>query len=320
MKSKIKLFIFLAVSLVFFSSQTNTALAGFGISPPSLMNKNLVLGSSYQQIIYLVQNDPSMALHASVKIDTPKIDTWIKIENGNTFDIPKGVQQFPMKIDVVVPSDAPLGHYTGSIVVSTVPTTVNQGGVEVVLGGQINVALDVTSIQVSDFSIQNFNIPEVAKGSPIKFVIKVKNDGNIENGPTKASLTFFDQYHSKQLGQQEKDITEKVSSFQTKDITVVFPNNLDTGSYWADVKIYSSSNEVAVDSKIIFNVTSGTQVGVGNKQKPFAFFMPNLSAIPFWVYLLAGAVLVIVVLVVIIISILFKNKKHGGKNNDKKRK
>ena len=143
-------------------------------------------------------------------------------------------------------------------------------------------------------------------------MIKVKNDGNTDNGPTKVGLTFFDQYHSTQLGQQEENVTEKVKSFQTEDISVDFPNNLEVGQYWADVKIYSG-DAVAVDSKIVFNV-GGAEVAKNINQKPVSFSMPNLSAIPFWIYLIIAAVIVILVLVVIIIVLVFhKEERHVAK-------
>ncbi len=310
MNYKTKIFAFALTLFIFFISQSGVALAGFGISPPTVANKNLVPGSFYEQNIYLIQGTPDQDLNATVAVDAGAINSWITIENGNSFNIPKGTQQFAMKVDVNVPPTAALGNYKGKIHINTLPATKNPGGVQVTLGAEVAINLDVTDIKVSDFSIRNFQIPDVAKGAPIKFIIKVKNEGNVENGPTKVSLTFFDQYHSKQLGQQDEDITEKVQSFQTKDISVDFPNNLDLGSYWADVKIYSG-NKVAVDSKMVFNVVSPSVIAK-NKQKGFVFPMPNFSAIPPWVYMLIGAVIVIIVLIIIIIIILRKNKNNGG--------
>jgi len=307
MNFKTKTILLLSVSLIFFASQIGTALAGFGVSPSSVLNKNLVPGSFYEQDIYLVQGTPDVDLKATIIINAGKINDWIKIENGNSFIIPKGTQQFAMKVNVNVPSNAELGKYKGTIIVNTTPIGKQKDGVSVVLGADVGIDLDVTSIKVSDFSIQNFQIQDTAKGSPIKFLIKVKNDGNVDNGPTKVALTFFDQYHSKQLGQQEEVITEKVKSFQTKTLSVEFPNNLDVGSYWADAKIYNGGN-VAVDSKIVFNIVSPSVVKVKTQSKFFAVKLPNLSAVPFWVYLLAAAIVIILLLVVIIILIL-RNKK-----------
>jgi len=308
MTPKTKVLLLLSAILVFSVFQNNIAKAGFGISPPSVVNKNLVPGSFYQQDIFLVQNNPTETLHATAKIDAGNINSWIRIENGNTFDIPKGTQQFPMKVSVSVPSDANLGHYDGTITLNTIPASASKDGVQVTLGAEIKISIDVTSIQVSDFSIQNFQIPDVAKASPIKLIIKIKNDGNIDNGPTKASLTFFDQYHSKQLGQQEENITEKAKSFQTKDISVDFTNNFDVGQYWADVKIYNGE-DVVVNSKIIFSVLA--QTVLADQQEGFVF--PNFAQIPVWVFIAVAVAVIIIFVIIIVILVLRRNKKNGIK-------
>jgi hypothetical protein len=206
-----------------------------------------------------------------------------------------------MKIDVTVPADAQLGEYKGVINISTSPAGAPRNGVSVNLGGNVKIDLVVTSIQVSDFSIQNFKIPDVAKGSPIKFVIKVKNDGNTENGPTKADLTFFDQYGTSQLDQQTADITEKVQPFQVKDVSVEVPNNLDIGTHWAGVKIYSNDKTI-VDSKIVFNVIA--QPAASKQQKA-----ANALNISVWIYSAVLAAAIILMVILLKISILHKKSK-----------
>lgn len=289
--------------MLFFIFQKNIVLAGgFGVSPSVISNQNLVPGSVFEEDIILVQSQPDVDLNAVVTVNAGKINNWIKIENGNNFVIPKGIQQFPMKVDVVVPPNADLGEYKGVIDVGTSPVGAQKSGLSVVLGAEVAIDLNVTEIKVSDFSIQSFQIPDVKKGLPIEFVIKVKNDGNVENGPTKVGLTFFDQYHDKQLGSEEKNITEKVPAFAVRDISVEFPNNLDVGTHWADVKIYNGDSVIA-DSKIVFNV-------VGQLAAKKLFTMPNFSAIPFWEYLLATAIIIIIILVIVIIIILRRKNRN----------
>lgn len=303
MNPKTKILLFLFTALLFSAFQKNIALAGgFGVSPSSVSNKNLVPGSVFQEDIILVQSQPDVALNAVATVDAEKINSWFTIENGNNFVIPKGVQQFPMKVTVKVPPDATLGKYKGTITVNTAPVGAQKTGVSVVLGASVGVDLNVTDVKVSDFSIQSFQIPDVKKGSPIKFIIKVKNDGNVENGPTKVGLTFFDQYHDKQLGQQEEFITEKVPAFGVKDIAVEFPNNLDAGTHWADVNIYNGDS-VIIDSKIVFNIAE--QLAAKK-----LFVLPNFSTIPVWEYLLAVAIIIIIILVITIVIILRKKDEN----------
>lgn len=309
MNFKNKTLVFLLIALIFFVFQNSVAEAGFGISPASLKNKNLVPGSFYKQDIFLVQSEPNIDLNATVTVNVGKINGWIKIENGNNFVIPKGVQQFPMKISVTVPQDAAFGVYKGSITVNTSPVGQQVSGVSVTLGAVIAVDLEVTSAKFSAFSIQNFGIPDVAKGTPLKFVIKVKNDGNTENGPTKVGLKFFDKYHSEQLGEQEQVITEKVNSFEIKDISVEFPGNLDfdVGSYWADVKIYGGEDEIIIDSKIVFNVVNPPPPEKQKIEIPFCFKFSEIST---WVYSFV-AIVATIVLIILLRSIIRRRKKNN---------
>ena len=261
LKTKIILFSFALLAL--FSFQQGFALAGFGISPPSVVNKDLVPGSSFVQDVYLLQSVSDSDLNVDVTVNVPQIADWIKIENGNSFVITKGTQKFPMKVDINVPSNAKLGEYKGTINIKTSPVGKQADGVSVNVGANIAVDLVVSSKTVSNFSIENFQILDSQKGSPIVLSMKVKNVGNVENGPTKASITLFDQYGSQQIGQQEDaQITEKVNSFETKDILVHFPNNLEVGSYWANINVYNGDESVA-DGKMVFEVkpisTEGTE-------------------------------------------------------------
>ena len=92
------------LTLVFFGAGAGIARAGFGISPPAVTNESLLPGSSDEQIIYIVRSEPNEALLATVKIDAVDINSWITVENGNSFEIPKGIQQFPMQVRVDVPA------------------------------------------------------------------------------------------------------------------------------------------------------------------------------------------------------------------------
>jgi len=304
-----KTLVFIFALAALFICQNEIVLAGFGVSPPYVLNKNLVPGSYYEQDVYLVQSDPNVDLLAKVVVDAGDINSWIKIENGDSFTIPKGTQQFPMKVEVNVPADAKLGKYKGTITISTSPVGNEKDGVSVTLGANVAINLEVTSIQVSDFSIQNFQIPDVKKGSPINFVIKIKNDGNIANGPTKVALTFFDQYHAQQLDKQEVLVTQKIKSFETGDISVEVPNNLDAGQYWANVQIYNDG-EAIVDSKIVFTVTDVVPSGEVVKSSKWPSF--SMPSIPLWGYILIAAAVVIIILVIIIIFILKKKNKDNN--------
>jgi uncharacterized membrane protein len=259
------------------------------------LNKNLIPGSSFEQDIYLVQSTPNVDLNAAVSVSAGPATGWITIENGNNFVIPAGKQEFPMKVDIKVPQDAQNGEYKGTITVNTSPVGAQKSGVSINLGGNIKIDLTVSSNQISNFAVQNFQIPDVAKGSPINFMMKIKNPGNVASGPTSVSLTFFDQLHSKQLGQQTENVAQQVPPFQTNTISVQFPNSLDLGSYWADVKVYSNNNAVATD-KLVFNVIAPS--AAAKAAVPAAS-----SSVIAWILIIA------IIVIIVVVAIILKNRQ-----------
>lgn len=240
----------------------NYAIAGFGVSPPTVLNKNLLPGSSDEQIIYIVQSEPKETLSAQVKISAGEATSWVGIENGNSFEIPKGIQQFPMKVKISVPSDAKLGQYKGTIelLTSSTGSSKQSAPVKVNLGAQIEIDLEVTNSALVDYNIQGFSIKDAGKGEPIILGIKIQNRGNAPAGPTKATVAFYDIYHSEKLWEGQKEILEKVESFSIKDINVELPNNLDLGQYWADVEVFDGEESI-IKTKIVFTVVEPLKSG-----------------------------------------------------------
>lgn len=232
-------------------------LAGFGISPPTVLNKSLLPGSSYEQIIYIVQSEPKETLSAQVKISAGEATSWISIENGNIFEVPKGIQQFPMKVLIRVPSDAEIGEYKGTIELLTSPQSglKQSDPVKVNLGAEIGVDLEVTNNQLVDYNIQGFSIKDVSKGSPIIMAIKVQNRGNGTAGPTKIKIAFYDIFHSEKLWEGEAGIQKKAEPFSVRDINVEFPNDLEIGQYWADFEIFDGEKSVS-KSKTVFTIVA----------------------------------------------------------------
>ncbi len=309
-------------SLGIISVFAGSVFAGFRISPPKVANEHLLPGSDFEQIIYLVRGKPDKTLLASVKIDAPEIEDWIKIEQGLEFEVPKGVQQFPMKVIVNVPKEAILGTYKGTIIVNTAPLeqTKEQGGmaVRVALGAEIQIDLRISNQEFSDFSIQRIVIEDIEKESPIKLALKIQNKGNVRTGPTKVFLEVWDKYHNQLLYSKEKDISERIDPFQIKEIFVEFSNDLEEGQYWAELKIYEN-DEVFEQDKVVFNVLEKVKEGGLKKENPEKEMM-NLGLEPEGKIdnrdcILAGVIVAILILVIGfgMFGIAYKWKKSGLK-------
>jgi len=275
---------------------TDVALAGFGVSPPVLLNENLLPGSSYEQIIYLVRSEPKESLSAKVVITADNFSNWITIVNGNEFEIPEGIQQFPMKIKVNVPSDALLGFYEGKIRIDTksLSKEPQKDPIKVAYGGNVSIKLRVTSDKVSDYSIQSMYIEDAPQNLPLNLSVKVWNKGNILNGPNKAKIIIYDIYHKDKLWEGEEIIAGKVGSFSMGDVFVKFPNTLEMGQYWAEINLFDEKG-LAHQDELVFNVIEPVPVKNNN-------------------FLIIGSIigLVIIVLVIFIVSMIIKRNK---KNN-----
>jgi len=268
----------------------SSVLAGFGVSPPYVKCNHLPRGSHYEQIIYLVRGEPKEELLAKVKIDVPGIEDWISIEQGLEFELPKGIQQFPMKVIVDVPEEAALGEYKGTININTVPLKRIKEGVTVALGAEVDVDLRVIEGEFSEFNIIRITIGNVEEGSPIKLTLKIENKGNVEAGPTKVHLDVFDKYHQQLLESGEKDISGKVEPFRIEEISVEFPTNLGVGQYWGDFKVYKDE-EVAIEDKLVFYIVEKEALPVKEESKGFpGWWMGSSLYLGIGLIILAGLI------------------------------
>jgi hypothetical protein len=244
----------LIIGVLIFLTCVNIAQAGFGVSPPKVLNRHLLPGSHFEQTIYLIQSKPEKDLLATIEIDAPEIEDWITIDRGLEFTIPAGAQQFPIKVDVRVPFDAEFKHYGGEMWVKTMPADRGQGMVTVALGAIITFDLTVSAEEMYGFVIRGVSIEDAEEGRPIKVGATLQNIGNVEDRPTKIHLDVYDQYHNKLLYSGDATDLKYVDPFQTKTIIGKFRAKLVIGSYWADIKVYKDDNIIVKDKRVFYIV------------------------------------------------------------------
>lgn len=245
----------LIASLIGLFSWTSFVQAGFGVTPPYINNSHLTPGSHYETTIYLVRGEPIEELTAEVSIDAPEIESWITIEKGLSFPLPKGIDQFPMKVTIDVPSDASLGDYQGYLRVRAVPSKNSGGQVSTVLGARIDIGINVTNEGFSSFEVEGITVPNFEKGSPLIVLVRLRNDGNVQARPSKVHLDIYDISHRKLL--ESRDITELgwIKPFETSQIQGSSPVELELGEYWADVSVYRDGESLGI-SEVHFKVVS----------------------------------------------------------------
>lgn len=235
----------------------NKVFAGFGVSPPKVLNHYLKPGSHFEQVIHLVQSKPKKDLLVKIEINAPEIEKWISIDKGFEFTIPAGVQHFPIKVVVDVPEDAEFKHYGGAIEIKTLPVEKGEGMVTVALGAEVAFDLEVVVEEVYGFVIRGVSIDDIQEGRPVKVGINLQNVGNTRDRPTEIHLDIYDNYHNKLLYSGNVIDLGYVEPFETKTVIAKFKAKLIIGSYWAEIKAYKDEN-ILVEDKRLFYVVERT--------------------------------------------------------------
>ena len=228
----------------------NNVQAGFGVSPPQIIADNLLKGSVYEQTITLVQSEPDEDLQAKVVFDAPEIESWISIDQGMSFIIPKGEQQFPIKVKINIPEDTPIGKYKGFIRISTAPAKIKEVGegssVSINYGGRIDLDLTVGNNVIEEFEVLAITMKDIESGWPLLASVKIQNTGNIPVKLDRATFDLFDKYKSVRLGYGQTEEFEFVSPYSTKETMMQFPIDLKLGlgEYSGIVKVYKDGKVV----------------------------------------------------------------------------
>lgn len=300
-KNLLSLFVF---SLCLFG-YVKSVSAGFGISPPYLKNQQLVPGSRFEQQITLLRSSAEEDLKATVKVNAPQIASWITINKGEEFTLPKGEVQVPMIVTVNVPKNAELGNYKGNINIRISSANAASAGVAIALGARVDIDLTLTNVANSDFVVKTAAIPDFELLEwpwnwrifstflhRVTVVMNIENIGNVETAPSKVALEILDISKTKTLQTSVDKSIDKIPSFSTQQVSAHFPTKLGLGQYWGKVKVYKGNDIVNV-YEIAFTIAKPGELPNGG---------PSLGLLP-WL-LMAGYA----VAAVIIVSVLIKIK------------
>jgi hypothetical protein len=240
--------------LLFFILSTELVRAGFGITPPYVRNTSLIRDSVYEQQILLVRGNPDVPLRAQITVDAPEIMDWIQIIEGTNIPLPSGSQKVPMTVRVTVPKDAEFKEYTGVIRIKTLPdeNQVAAGAVNISLGAQVDITLNVINKQIKDFRIRKIDLPDLNEGKKIgwlyfpgkiRFSMLLENTGNVDISPSKVEFRIYD-FAGNILLEETRNLgrVEKVEPFATKEVLAEIPTRLPAGSYIARYKIYNGDD------------------------------------------------------------------------------
>lgn len=288
-------------------SISNIALAGFGISPPYVNNDNLSRGSYYEQKIVLVRGDPTEDWQAEITINLPNANGWISIDKGNSFILPKDVNQIPIIVSVRVPQNASYGDYKGSIQIRTMPVAApEQGVVSIALGAQIDVNLKVSRAKIFDFALSNINFGDANASFkdwlgftvPSRVLVKmqIENKGNYSSAPTKLLLNISRPGQSTVFKTVSTTHLSKIAPFGIEWISANLPVDLAAGGYSVEYQLFKNQN-VAYKGTLDLSVIEKDISGYSLWQRT-----SNVTKL----IILASSLLVVGLIVLIVKQTIFK--------------
>ena len=229
-----------------------TALAGFGVTPPYVRSDTLTQGSEYVQEIILVRGDPVEDLQVDITLNIPDATGWFSIDRGTQFILPKGEHQVPIKVIVRVPEEAEYGDYVGSIRIRT-SSLGKKSGVSIALGAQVDVAIRVADY-IYDFEVRRVELRETQEGHKkwwldypgrITFFMHVENTGNAPVAPSKVVFNIHDRKTDKLLETaQNIGKIEKIAPFDITRVAVYLPTHLGPGGYKVKYSVYKEEKVV----------------------------------------------------------------------------
>jgi len=245
---------------------SQSADAGFGITPPYVNNASLTRNSVYEQTILLVRSDPTTDLKATISIDVPGINSWFEILEGNEFLLPRGEQKVPMTVRVTVPNKADFKQYPGNIRIKTGATDdqIIAGAVSISLGAQVDVDITVIDKEIKDFKIRKIGISDLNEGhkigwlyfpGKIKFEMLLENIGNVPVAPSEVVFRIYNNSGSVLLEEtKNKGKITKVAPFNIDTVFVNIPTNLPSGSYLVRFEIINDGGEVKREGELNLSI------------------------------------------------------------------
>jgi hypothetical protein len=208
--------------------------AGFGVSPPWIIENHLLPGSHCEKKIYVEQDDPSNLTYCHVIVDESEIKDWITIDPG--FDFPFIDSQFPLGVIIDVPENASLGDYNGTMVIEKIVYN-QEGQVVIVLGVQVTISLTVIDYNYTYYEVDVAATPDIHIGESMNVYLTIDNQGNTYACPPYVIVDIYDISNSYLLETHNLTNWTAVPPFTRTAITKQCQCNQTCGEYWNHISI-----------------------------------------------------------------------------------
>lgn len=238
---------FLGLCIIFcavgFAFKVDASSNSIGASPADIKTNLLLKGSHYEQEIVLSRSDPSEEAKAIIEIEGDEIESWISIDPGYEFALPKGSQRITFKVKIDVPQTAKIANYQGKVVVKMASVS-GANGLTIAPGVTLKVDLTVTDQGVGKLVILQSEIQDILSNKDLILIMSIKNEGSIAVKPDKVKLKLSDA--SKNLLKElEGQSNDTIAPFSTGSTSVSFADlNLTPGTYFADVEVFFQGQSI----------------------------------------------------------------------------
>lgn len=265
MKQLTKIFQGFFLALVFSLFLGVGSASAVGVSPAVVQYEGIAPGMTVEQRFTISRQDTNETT-AFVVEPGEGLEGWVISSAGDKFILPAGKRRLPINLVFTVPQGTEPGQYEGIITIKTESNKIaNAGEVGVNLGVAVRAIFNVTDAQVEKWSVKEVTVPAVEESNILRAYIQLKNEGNVAAQPAKVDVEIYDSAEVTSFEKFTIDTFEDsnvVDPFTTDSVRVDLPIRLDTGSYWAFVKVYDAKGGVLYDNKVRFKV-----VGVGELRK-----------------------------------------------------
>jgi hypothetical protein len=229
------------------------AVAGFGVSPSDIIVPAVKPGTTFVREFVVSRSEANEDVEVIIEPALESMAAWFKFEPGMKFVIPAGQQRYTFKAVIRVPAAIPVNTYSGLFRLKATPVNQNQiGGVAVVMGARIDVALNVTDKDVTGMIVRSMELADVNDGEPLKMRLLLENTGSIDQALSRVSVTISD-LNGNLMEELEATVLPVVKAKETKRITVQFNTSVEEGEYFGLGKAFLGTTELRSE-RMVFRV------------------------------------------------------------------
>lgn len=240
--------------------------SSLGVSPAGVNKESIIPGTSFTQTFTISRSEPNKDMYVRLSVDGEKVEEWLDITNGNRILLPEGKKQVPFDVHISVPEQTELGYYEGYVRVQ-LEANAGEGEIIVVPGVRLDFKLNVSDEVREGYEIRMVDIKDFNENEQLPLTIRIKNTGNISQGPDQINLKIYDINDNFIKEIQKTGLDQTVPAFTMADIEIkINDHELQQSDYFGDIKVIDDENEL-FDDRITFTVKEPGVLGISDEKQ-----------------------------------------------------